>query len=408
MPLTKATQNVIAPNICTTDTAQTVSGAKSFTGNVTTANLVNGTSLCFRNKIINGDMVINQREPISAISSQRIFTINASNAFQYTLDRWQGRNETAASGAFTVNRDSGSDSGFSNSLRVLTTTANTNLSAGAGFCITQNIEGHNIADLKWGTPNALPITISFWYQSSFFNTNLPLVIQNDSYDMIYAVNFVTNASSAWEKKTITIPGPTTGTWLNDNGIGMRIIFGLGSGSSRRVGSTGSWISGGTQLMTGTSASEDYINFANRTLNLTGVQIEAGSVATPFEFRSIGTELALCQRYCMCLRQDSTNRQVGMAFWTSTTGGQAYINHISQMRTIPTFSFTQLPTTGRFNVNNGNTVVSVDSVTLNSDASNNQITALNFTTASGGTAGVGTRLFMSNSQTNTIATLSAEL
>jgi hypothetical protein len=406
MPITKATQNVITPNICTTDTNQTVSGEKSFTGNVSTSNLINSTSLCFRNKIINGDMVIRQRR-----ISDSEETVNNSNPFVFTLDRWQARNETATNGTFSVRRASGGGSGFARSLEVRTLTANASIPANAGFCITQNIEGHNIADLKWGTPNALPITISFWYQSSYSFSRLPIIIQNNSYDMICAVSFLTNNTGSWEKKTITIPGPTSGTWETGSAIGMRIIFGLAAGDERRVFEPeGTWSSGGTQLMTGTETSINYLAFTNRYLYITGVQVEAGSVATPFEFRPIGTELALCQRYAVSYGQDGgITRHFASGIWNSTTTGTVYLGLPVEMRTVPTFSIPSGTGLDSFSVTNVGSVGSLAGGTLllNADQSSDTTAAINFSTFDAfGTTGNLTRLIF-----NTIfsrITLSAEL
>ena len=242
----------------------------------------------FRNRIINGDMRIDQRNNGAAV------TINNAGGLQYSVDRFSGYNATSATeGIFTLQQDSDvpAGAGFSNSLKATVTTADASLGATQEYVIAQRIEGFNVADLGLGTAAAAQITLSFWVRSSVtgtFGGSLVNSALNRSYPFSYSIS----SANTWEKKTITLTGDTSGTWLTTNGTGLQVTWGLGAGSTRS-GTPGAWagslflsVTGATNLMATSGA----------TFYLTGVQLEAGSVATPFERRPYGTELALCQRY----------------------------------------------------------------------------------------------------------------
>ena len=255
-----------------------------------------------RNKIINGAMTIDQRNAGAAV------TQNTSGI--YTLDRWQAYG--AAASKFTVQRNAGSvtpPNGFTNYLGCTSSSAYT-VGASEAFTVSQIVEGFNIADLNWGTASAQPVTISFWARSSLtgtFGGALQNIAQNRNYPFSYTIS----AANTWEKKAVTILGDTTGTWATDNTSGIRVYFSLGAGSSWSA-TAGAWTSSFALSATGAVS---VVGTSGATFYLTGVQLEAGDTATPFEHRSYGAELALCQRYY---------QRVGSTFFGSVEGATAFV------------------------------------------------------------------------------------
>jgi hypothetical protein len=235
-----------------------------------------------KNRIINGAMEIDQR----ALGTT---TINSDAAWIYTLDRWNSVGQTSA-GVFTVQQSSTSPAGFTKSFLATVTTSSTP-GANALYIIRQVIEGYNCADLAWGTSDAKTITFSFYVRSSVTGT-FAGVLKNQPENRSYAFTYTINSADTWEKKSVTIAGDTSGTWLTTNGSGMNVYFSIGAGSSR-VGTPGSW--GNTNLY-GATGQTNLIETNGATFYITGVQLEVGSVATEFERRPFGTELQLCQRY----------------------------------------------------------------------------------------------------------------
>jgi hypothetical protein len=241
-------------------------------------------SLSGRNRIINGDMRIDQRNAGAAA------TINLST-FAYTIDRWYGYGQSS-DGVFTVQRSTTATAGFTNSALITVTTADASIGATQLYGFGQKIEGFNISDLGWGTANAQPVTLSFRVRSSLTGTFSVTLLNGVSYNRGYTATFTINSANTFETKTITIPGDTTGTWNSDNTSGLDVWFAVGSGSTY-TGTAGAWNAGTTYAATG---QVNLIGTNGATFYITGVQLEAGTVATPFERRSYGQELALCQRY----------------------------------------------------------------------------------------------------------------
>ena len=234
-----------------------------------------------RNRIINGDMRIDQR---NAGAAQTV-------GYGYSLDRWQV--EAPVGGKVDQQQNAGSvtpPSGFKNYLGCTSTSAYS-VSSTDYFTVAQKIEGYNVADLAWGTADAKTVTLSFWVRSSLtgtFGGSLVNAAGNRSYPFTYTIS----SANTWEQKSVTIAGDTSGTWLTTNGNGLAVNFGLGVGSTYS-GTAGAWA--GAYYFSATGATS-VVGTSGATFYITGVQLEEGTVATPFERRQYGQELALCQRY----------------------------------------------------------------------------------------------------------------
>jgi hypothetical protein len=223
--------------------------------------------------------------------------------------------------------------GFINSAVITSLSAYT-IAAGEEINFGQRIEGFNAADLGWGTASAQTVTLSFWVRSSLTGL-FSGAVKNDGANRSYVFTYTINSSNAWEYKTVTIPGDTSGTWLKNNGIGVIAQFCISS-SSTYLGSAGSWQ--GTNL-SGVTGTTQLVGTNGATFYITGVQFEDGAVATPFERRQYGTELMLAQRYYF---KSSAYEPCG-AFWS--TGDAFFTQKLpTTMRADPTITFPAGPYT----------------------------------------------------------------
>ena len=292
-------------------------------GNTATINSMTPTADSlqgFRNRIINGSMVIDQRNAGASVTP----------ANTYTLDRWQGVNTQASK--FTVQQNAGSvtpPDGFTNYLGATSSSAYSVLT-GDTFYVAQYIEGFNCADLAWGTANAKTITISFWVRSSLTGT-FGGSLANSAGNRAYPFSYTISSANTWEQKTITIAGDTTGTWLTNNGTGIQVRFGIGSGSTY-TGTAGAW---GTANAVQSTGSVSVVGTNGATFYITGVQLEVGSVATPFERRPYGTELALCQRYFVQYQGDTDTASGLLGYCESATAARIAACLPVAMRASPT-------------------------------------------------------------------------
>ena len=237
-----------------------------------------------RNRIINGDMRIDQRNAGASV--------NATSSPSYCLDRYRIFG-TGATSRFSVQQNAGSVTppvGFTNYLGATSLTSYS-VATSDNYMITQFIEGNNVADLAWGTANAATVTLSFWVRSSLTGT-FGGSLQNSALNRSYPFSYAISAANTWEYKTVVVPGDTTGTWLTDTGRGITIRFSLGAGATLS-GTAGTWAGADYRSATGATS---VVGTNGATFYITGVQLEAGSVATSFERRMYGQELALCQRY----------------------------------------------------------------------------------------------------------------
>jgi hypothetical protein len=245
--------------------------------------IVSSGSQGFKNKIINGNMTISQRWGTSANTPVAGIT--------YTVDRWHLNLSQASKVSFQ--QDAGSVAppvGFKDYIG-LTSTSAYSVVSGDYASLRQSIEGYNIADLDWGTANAKSITLSFWVRSSLTGT-FGGSINNSDYSRSYPYTYTINSANTWEYKTVVIPGDTTGSWESTTSAGIHVGLGFGTGSTQ-VQPAGSWYNG-TAL--GATGQTNVLGTNGATFYVTGVQVEKGTTASSFEFRSYGTELQLCQRY----------------------------------------------------------------------------------------------------------------
>jgi hypothetical protein len=253
----------------------------SNTGTAATLSSINGGPISgARNRIINGDMRIDQRNGGAS-----------GTALGYTVDRFLYSGDQPSK--ITWQQNAGAvtpPGGFTNYLGFTTTSAHS-VASSESFRFEHLVEGFNCADLGWGTGNAQAITLSFWVRSSLTGT-FGGTIQNSGRVRSYPFSWTISAANTWEQKSITIGGDTSGTWLTNNGIGIRINFNLGAGAALS-GAAGSW--SGSNFVSATGATS-VVGTNGATFYITGVQLEAGTVSTPFERRSFSHELQLCERY----------------------------------------------------------------------------------------------------------------
>jgi hypothetical protein len=287
---------------------------------VNSNNISADNSLGFRNRIINGDMRIDQRNAGASITP---------TATTYSVDRWQATVNVSSKASF--DQTTTAPTGFNNSMLITSLSA---YSVAAGDIVTyrQQIEGFNISDLGWGTSSAKTITVSFWVRSSLTGT-FGGSVKNGGSNRSYPFTYTISVADTWEQKSVTIAGDTSGTWATDNTSGLILSFGIGVGSTTS-GTAGAWA--GTNYNSATGATS-VLATNGATFYITGVQLEVGSVATPFERRPYGTELALCQRYF-------TKFGSGVAFEAYSMGeatGSTSIRFLMQcpvvMRSSPTLS-----------------------------------------------------------------------
>ena len=263
---------------------------------VQNANLPN--TFGFKNRIINGDMKIDQRNAGASVTP---------TDGQYVLDRFNFGLSQASK--LTAQQSSTAPAGFVKSFLITSSSAYT-VGSSERFLTTQAIEGLNISDLAWGTASAAAVTLSFWVRSSLTGT-FGGALRNSALDRSYPFSYTISSANTWEQKSVTIAGDTSGTWLTTNGVGIYLSFSLGSGST--VSNTaGAWAAGNFVSATGATS---VVGTSGATFYITGVQLEKGSTATSFDYLDYGRSLAQCQRYFS--KSYDTSAAVGTA---STTNG----------------------------------------------------------------------------------------
>ena len=332
-------------------------------------------SMGFRNRLINSDMRIDQRNAGASVA------ITTSD--NYITDRFFGI--VSANSKLTGQQNAGSvtpPAGFSNYLGMTVAgSANVTVGASDAYSIGQQIEGYNMADLAWGTASAASVTLSFWVRSSVTGT-FGGSLRNSAANRSYPFTYTISAANTWEQKSVTIAGDTSGTWLTTNGIGIRLLFGLGVGSTFS-GTAGAWVGANNVSATG---AVKLIETNSATFYITGVQLEAGTVASPFERRDYGRELIMCQRYYYRVSTAASNATLGSGFANNSTIARIFVPFPVEMRTEPS-ALDQTGTASDYKIAYQTTSATCSAVPTFSNASKIG-SGISLTVASGLTGGNG--------------------
>jgi len=338
----------------------------------------------FKNRIINGAMVIDQRNAGASITP--------TNG-QYTLDRWNANLSQASK--YTVQQNAGSvtlPAGFIKYLGVTSSSAYSVTSTDY-FFLEQVIEGFNIADLAWGTASASAVTLSFQVYSSLTGT-FGGVLANSAQNRNYPYSYTISSANTWTTISVTIAGDTTGTWLTTNAEGIRLRFGLGVGSTKS-GTAGAWSA--TQTFSATGATS-VVGTSGATFYITGVQLEKGSTATSFDYRPYGTELALCQRYYVQYTATAAQYFVSIGQIAGTTA--AYFVLPLTLRGTPAVAVT-----GAITLNDAGANPAITSISAISSTTNNVTFVVN---ALGGGLTIGRAAILLSAASGNAITVSSEL
>lgn len=299
----------------------TINGTSGVVFNDSSTQNTAATGFGFKNRIINGAMMISQRNGTSSVTP-------ASGA--YVIDRFQQTQSTASSLSYQQVAPPTALAGFVYCQKATVLAARTPAAADR-YDYLQAIEGLNIMDLAWGTANAKSIAVSFWVYSSVTGT-FAFSVVNGSVNRSYVSTYTISSANTWTQVTATIAGDTSGTWATDNSAALLLCFDLGCGSNSET-TAGAWQAGFYER---TSACVKLVNTLSATFYITGVQLEKGSTATSFDYRPYGTELALCQRYYIVFAWESGSNWPSLGGYI-TNGGtvDASFTFPVQMRTTPT-------------------------------------------------------------------------
>jgi len=366
----------------------TLAAAGSMTGSFPAPN---------RNLLYNGAMQVAQRgTSTTGITSGGI----------YTADRWKFNVSSFGTWTQTLENDAPTGSGFRKSLKVLCTTADAS-PAGADYAtIIQQLEGQDLQRIAKGTASAQQLSLSFWVKSNVTGTYSVMLYDVDNARFV-SFTYSISASATWEKKTVAVPADTTGAFDNDNGDSLQLYFNLGTGSTYTGGSAQTTWSGGTVF--GSQWMPSQVNLAAATNNywqVTGVQLETGPVATPFEFKPFGQELRECQRYferVVVTGQSAVGSFSGMC--TGAGSALFVVDGKSTKRTTPTSS--SISAAGTFSVvtSGGGLTPAATGASIVNYSQHGIV--LSLSGMSGLTAGHGTVLYGVSGQT-TIVDINSEL
>jgi hypothetical protein len=296
-------------------------------GNKTSLDEINDAydagALSNRNLIINGSMAISQRNGPTLLSP-------APSGYG-SADRFATFKSGA--GTFSIQQSTDSPSGFINSIKATVTSAST--PSGTNYYhIQHTIEGQNFASLAQGTSDAKTFTLSFYVKSSITGT-FSGSFRDSTPSISYVFEYTVNSANTWERKTITVDGTSSGTFSTDNNAGAYLAFSLGQGTTFGSSTVGSWHSGNYH---GSSSETKFIANAGATFQITGVQVEVGDTATPFEHKNARQELSDCQRYCWRLtKENSSESLIAVGFVYSTSSVITHLSYPQVMRAIPSAS-----------------------------------------------------------------------
>jgi hypothetical protein len=342
-----------------------------------------------KNRIINGDMRIDQRNAGASVTP---------TASAYVLDRYRATMSQASK--YSVQQSSVAPTGFVNSLLVTSASAYS-LSSTDQFTVEQYVEGLNIADLGWGTASAQTVTLSFWVRSSLTGT-FGGALKNSAQDRCYPYSYTINSANTWEQKTVTIAGDTTGTWLTTNGIGIRVGFNLGTGTTYQA-TAGAWTA--TNFISAPTGATSVVSTNGATFYITGVQLEIGSTATPFERRLYNQELANCQRYYYKIQASTAACGFGVGYSDSTTAAYGLVPFPVTLRIRPT-ALEQSGTASHYRINASGGNITCSNVPTYDGITDINTGCISYPVASGLTAGRAV-FFIANS-TSAYLAWSAEL
>tara|TARA_R100000030_G_scaffold87387_1_gene71076 strand:+ start:252 stop:1364 length:1113 start_codon:yes stop_codon:yes gene_type:complete len=288
------------------------------------------SALSNRNLIINGAMQVNQRGDSTGVTAEGYY---GPDRFQFSES---GRDQFQVS----ISQASDGPDGYSNSYKVQATTAESAIDASEYVLVRQVVEAQNLQHLKYGTSSAQQLTASFWVKSSIAATFGVFMYQYDG-NRIIGSTYTINSANTWEYKTVTFAGDTGGTINDDNGNGQYLAFTLAAGSDMRTTDNTSWsaYASGKLGYGHTTAANAVMTTTNATWQVTGVQLEVGDSATPFENRSFGDELLRCQRYYF--QEDTTTSNASGRLGVANSATSVTFNHTLpvQMRANPSLALT---------------------------------------------------------------------
>lgn len=306
--------------------------ADTIQSSVTGVSLGAGNGTGFKNRMINGGMQV----------AQRGTSFTSASTTTYCVDRTYLAISTSGTWTLTQDTDVPAGYGFANSFKAVCTSATASPNQ---LRISQSIEGYNVSDSNYGTATARPYTLSFWIKTNKTGT-YSVSFETATSGRYYTTNFTVSASNTWEFKTIVISGDTSGTLNTTTGVGLTLSIWLGADSSLTgAGTQNAWTTNATYSNIAQGQTAQLADTVSNYFNITGLQFEVGSVATGFDFRSYGTELALCQRYFQnwnALSGANTILGIGMGNGTSACD-VGYTFKVS-MRSVPTITNSTVSTT----------------------------------------------------------------
>jgi hypothetical protein len=282
-------------------------------------------ALSNRNLIINGAMGVAQRGTSTAGV--------VGDGF-YSCDRF--KTILGSLGTYTVSQAADGPTGFANSYRVAVTTANASPAAASYHLITSKFEGRDLQWLSKGTPSAKQLTASFWVKSNVTGNYVLNILDLDNSRQIGST-YTISVSGTWQYVTVVFPADTTGTFNNDNGPSLEIGWWLASGANYNSGATPTAWETTTDTDRNAGSNVNLGATIGNYFQITGVQLEVGDTATPFEHRSYGQELIACQRYFTRWGFGSTNGRLGVGGFGTPTSAEIHVPLHPVMRSVPTMS-----------------------------------------------------------------------